>query len=38
MSEEYIYFEGRNGHNYFRDNHSGSYNLWDYSLESPYES
>ncbi|MBQ8001420.1 MAG: cell wall hydrolase [Ruminococcus sp.] len=38
LPKEYIYFEGRNGHNYFRDNYSGSYNIWDYSLESPYES
>lgn len=38
LPREYIYFEGRNGHNYFRDSYSGSYNIWDYSLESPYES
>ena len=37
LPKEYIYFEGRNGHNHFRDNYSGSYNLWDYSLESPYK-
>lgn len=38
LPREYLYFEGRNGHNHFRDNYSGSYNLWDYSIESPYES
>lgn len=37
LPKEYIYFNGINGHNYFRDNYSGSYNIWDYSLESPYE-
>lgn len=34
---EYLYFEGRNGHNFFRDNYSDLYTVWDYSLESPYE-
>ena len=38
LPKEYIYFEGRDSHNHFRDNYNGSYNLWDYSLESPYES
>lgn len=38
LPKEYIYFEGRNGHNYFRDNYSGSYNLWDFFLDNPYES
>lgn len=37
LPKEYTYFEGRDGHNYFRDNYSGSYNVWDYSLDSPYE-
>lgn len=37
LPKEYIYFEGRNGHNYFRDNYSGSYNIWDYSTKSPYK-
>lgn len=35
---EYTFFEGDGYHNYFRDNFDGSYNIWDYSLESPYES
>lgn len=38
LPKEYIYFNGRNGHNWFRDKFSGSYNTWDYSLPSPYES
>lgn len=37
LAPEYIYFEGRDGHNYFRDNYSGEYNIWEYTLESPYE-
>lgn len=36
LPEEYIYFEGRGGHNYFRDRFDGSYNIWGFSLESPY--
>lgn len=38
LPKEYIYFEGRNGHNYFRDSYNGSYNTWNYTLTSPYES
>lgn len=38
LPKEYIYFEGRDGHNYFRDNYSGSYNIWSYTLKSPYGS
>lgn len=37
LPKEYTYFAGRNGRNYFRDEFRGSYNIWDYSLESPYE-
>lgn len=37
LPKEYIYFEGRNGHNYFRDNYRSPYNVWNYSLASPYE-
>lgn len=37
LPKKYMYFEGYNGHNYFRDKYSGSYNTWDYSLPSPYK-
>lgn len=37
LPSSYIYFAGRNGHNYFRDNYSRPYNVWNYSLPSPYE-
>lgn len=37
LPKEYRYFAGRNGRNYFRDGFKGSYNTWDYSLESPYQ-
>ena len=37
LPEEYIFFYGRDGRNHFRDNYKGSYNIWDYSLDSPYE-
>ena len=36
LPKEYTYFEGYGGHNHFRDDYSGNYNLWDYSLPSPY--
>lgn len=34
---EYLYFEGRNGRNHFRNRYNGNYDIWDYSLPSPYE-
>lgn len=37
LPKEYIYFNGRDGRNWFRDKYDGSYNTWDYSLSSPYE-
>lgn len=37
LPAEYTFFEGRDGHNHFRDNYTGSYTVWDYSLESLYE-
>lgn len=37
LPHEYIYFYGDGMHNYFRNAFSGSYDIWDYSLESPYE-
>jgi len=35
---DYLYFEGRNGRNHFRNRYNGNYDIWDYSLPSPYES
>lgn len=35
---DYTYFSGKNGHNNFRNSYSGDYDIWDYRLESPYES
>lgn len=37
LPQDYTYFAGRNGHNYFRNGFSDNYSIWDYSLESPYE-
>ena len=37
LPAEYTYFYGDGEHNYFRDAFDGNYNIWDYSLESPYE-
>lgn len=37
LPKEYIYFAGRNGHNYFRNKFSGDFTYWDYSLPSPYD-
>jgi len=35
---DYRWFNGKNGHNWFRNVYSGSSARWDYSLESPYAS
>lgn len=37
LPNEYIYFSGDGVHNYFRDAFQEPYNIWDYSLNSPYE-
>ena len=37
LPKEYVYFYGKNGRNYFRDNYEGGYQIWDYVLDSPYE-
>lgn len=37
LPREYIYFHGDGIHNYFRNAFNGNYDIWDYSLESPYE-
>lgn len=37
LPTDYLWFSGDGRHNYFRNQYSGG-NIWDYSLESPYES
>lgn len=37
LPKEYLYFEGDGTHNYFKDNHVYPCNIWNYSIESPYE-
>lgn len=36
LPKEYVFFEGKNGHNYFRTEYRGG-TTWDWSLDSPYE-
>lgn len=37
LPKKYMWFGGRNGHNYFRDRFRGEFKIWDYSLSSPYQ-
>lgn len=38
LSPDYRWFGGDGKHNHFRNAYDGNYRIWDYSLESPYES
>lgn len=38
LPKDYTYYSGDGVHNYFRNNYDGGYSIWDYSLQSPYES
>lgn len=38
LPPDYEYFSGDGEHNYFRNEYIGDYDIWDYSLDSPYES
>lgn len=38
LPKEYLWFYGDGEHNYFRDAFSGNFNVWDYSLDNPYNS
>ena len=38
LPKEYLYFLGDGKHNHFRNAYKEPYEIWDYSLESPYES
>lgn len=37
LPKEYLYFCGDNYHNYFRNAFRGDYNVWEYTLKSPYD-
>ena len=37
LPKEYMWFRGDGKHNYFRNAFSGSYDIWDYSLDNPYD-
>lgn len=37
LPQEYMWFRGDGKHNYFRNAFSGSYDIWDYSLDNPYD-
>lgn len=38
LPADYKWFSGDGEHNHFRNAYSGNYDIWDYSLPSPYES
>lgn len=38
LPASFCWFKGRDSHNYFRNQYNGDYIVWNYSLESPYES
>ena len=38
LPQDYKWFIGDGKHNYFRNKYDGEYDVWDYSLPSPYES
>lgn len=38
LPENYLWFRGDGEENYFRNRYNGDYEIWDYSLPSPYES
>lgn len=37
LPAEYLWFKGDGWDNWFRDAYEGDFNIWDWSLESPYE-
>lgn len=37
LPKDYLWFRGDGVRNYFRNQYSGNYTIWDYSLPSPYE-
>ena len=38
LPHDYLWFSGDGEHNYFRNAYKGQFSIWDYSLETPYES
>lgn len=38
LPKDYTYYTGDGTHNYFRNGYKETYDIWDYSLPSPYES
>lgn len=38
LPPDFTFFSGDGKHNYFRNAYKGSCSIWDYSMESPYES
>lgn len=37
LPAEYLWFHGDGDHNHFRDAYRGNFNVWDWTLPSPYE-
>lgn len=37
LPKDYLFFSGDGTHNYFRNAYKGDYDIWDWSLESPYD-
>lgn len=37
LPKEYMWFRGDGKHNHFRNAFSGKYDIWDYSLDNPYD-
>lgn len=38
LPPDYLWFSGDGKHNHFRNAYNGHFSVWDYSLETPYES
>ena len=38
LPPDYLWFSGDGEHNHFRNAYKGQFSIWDYSLETPYES
>lgn len=38
LPHDYLWFSGDGAHNHFRNAYKGQFSIWDYSLETPYES
>lgn len=38
LPHDYLWFSGDGKHNHFRNAYKGQFSIWDYSLETPYES